>query len=87
MMKECDMKPREIADAIADGLQDPAIEYWAGMSRGDKEDLVCAVQREEATVAECIDTIRSWADESLRCDSGDDMRTDGDGQETVLTSL
>jgi hypothetical protein len=62
-MNECDMSASQIRDDIVDGLQSPAREYWQGMCRGDRDDLIASVKRESLTIAECIEFVVEWADE------------------------
>lgn len=58
-----ELTPHEIHDSIASLLDDSdgSHDYWAGMSRQDKNDVVIEVQAGRCTIEQAADTIRTWA--------------------------
>lgn len=73
-MKESEMRPQEVHDAIAGHLEGAAHDHWAGMSRQDRNALVVDVQRGELTIEEAAAKLGQWA----RVASGYCVQNDGD---------
>lgn len=60
-MTDVEMTPHEILNAIAADLTSDAHDFWAGMSHGDRNEMVIDVQRGESTIEEAQTTISVWA--------------------------
>jgi hypothetical protein len=53
----------KIRDQIAFALDGDAHEYWVGMSEQDKIDMAVEVQRGNATIDNCVETIKEWMED------------------------
>lgn len=62
-MKDCEMTPHEILNAIGADLDGDARNMWVGMCHQDRQDCVIAVQRGEASIEEVQVMLRDYVEE------------------------